>query len=144
MNASRRARLLRAGVLTLVLGCLPSTPDAIAFGMDLCSFCRMQIDDKRFGAVLLTSKGRTMKFDSIDCLIEYAKREGLTRDAGSMWVSDFRNPGTMLRADTARFVNLGPGRTPMGRGWAAVASARDAAAIGVIDIGEIKRWNDLS
>lgn len=140
MNMSRA---LRVGALALVLGCLPSTPDAIAFGLDLCAFCRMQIDDRRFGAVLLTPKGRTMKFDSIECLLGYARRDGNTPDAATLWVSDFRNPGTMLRADTARFINLGPGRTPMGRGWAAVASARDAAALGVIDIGEIKRWSEL-
>jgi copper chaperone NosL len=143
----RPRRSLRVASLVLALSCAPGVPDAILYGVDACAYCRMQISDQRFGAVLVTAKGRTVKFDSIDCLIAYFHRASAEREGGgaTVWVSDFRNPGTLLRADTARFINLGPGRTPMGRerGWAAVATARDAAALGVIDISEIKRWTDL-
>jgi hypothetical protein len=40
-------------------------------------------------------------------------------------------------------VALGGGRAPMGRGWAAVASIKDAAQLGITDSGAIKRWSDL-
>jgi copper chaperone NosL len=129
--------------MALVLACVPATPDAIAFGLDLCDFCHMQIDDRRFAAVLVTAKGRTMKFDSIECLLGYVRGEGHSRDASAIWVSDARHPGTMLRADSARFVDLGPGRAPMGRGWAAIPTAADAAALGTSDTATVKQWSEL-
>ena len=46
-------------------------------------------------------------------------------------------------ATHAAFVDLGPERAPMGRGWAAVATAADAAALGITDSHAIKRWGDL-
>jgi copper chaperone NosL len=104
----------------------------------------MQISDKRFGAALVTKKGRTVKFDAVECLVDYYKQAASANDVASVWVSDYRHPGTMVNADSARFIDLGAGRAPMGRrGWAAVSSARDAAALGVIDAAAIKRWSDL-
>ena len=87
--------------------------------------------------------GCSVKFDSIDCLLAYYRRADQAHDVGAVWVADFRGQGDMLDANSARFVDLGFGRTAIGCGWAAVATARDAAAIGVIDIGRIKRWSEL-
>lgn len=140
---SRLARMARLGATALVLACVPATPDAIAFGMDLCAVCHMQIDDRRFAAVLLTEKGRTMKFDSIECLLAYGRGDGHARDASAIWVSDARHPGEMLRADSARFVDLGPGRAPMGRGWAAFTTLADAGALGASDTTAVKQWSEL-
>ena len=137
-----RRRSVRAAVLALVVACAPGTPEAIAIGTDNCVFCRMLIADGRFAAAVVTVHGRTVKFDSIECLVAYL-RQTAAREVASVWVSDFRRPGPLIAANTARFIDLGEGRAPMGRGWAAVASARDAAALGVIDIGSIKRWSDL-
>lgn len=137
------ARVLSLAALLVATGCAPSGPDPIVYGADVCAYCRMQISDSRFGAELVTRKGRSVKFDSIECLLGYYKQAAAANDVASVWVSDFRHPGTMLDAGAARFIDLGAGRAPMGRGWAAVATARDAAALGVIDIAAIKRWGDL-
>jgi copper chaperone NosL len=141
MRANKRA--VRLAMLTLVVACSPGKPEAIAFDADACTYCRMLISDGRFAASIVTAHGRTLKFDSIECLVSYYRQASAAHDVASVWVADFRHPGEMLDATTARFINLGPGRTPMGRGWAAVASARDAAALGVIDAGVIKQWSDL-
>lgn len=144
MNEKRMTRrhALRTAALVLVAACAPNGPDAILYGVDVCSFCKMQIAERRFAAEVVTKHGKTVKFDSIECLLSYL-HDGKTGDAKAVWVSDFRNPGTMLDASQARFFDLGPGRAPMGRGWVAVATARDAAALGVIDAGAIKRWTEL-
>ena len=140
----RQTRMLRFATVAVVMACASGLPDAIVYGVDACNYCLMQISDKRFGAALITKKGRTIKFDSIDCLLAYYKHASATNDVASVWVADLRRPGIMISADSARFIDLGAGRAPMGReGWAAVASARDAAALGVIDVGAIKRWSDL-
>ena len=138
----RRARV--AAALAATLACSPGRPAPIVYDADACDYCRMQISDKRFGAELLTKKGRTFKFDAVECLVGYYKQAAGANDVASVWVSDFRHPGTMLLADSARFVDLGEGRAPMGRpGLAAIASASDAAALGIADAAAIKRWKDL-
>lgn len=139
---NRRAWIM-AAVLVATAACGAHGPDPIAYGADTCGYCRMQIVDPRFGAELVTAKGRTVKFDSIDCLVAYYKQAAGAHDVASVWVSDVRHPGTLIDATRARFVDLGPGKAPMGRGWAAVADSTDAAAIGVGDPAAIKRWADL-
>jgi len=141
-NRVTRRHALRTAALVLVAACAPGGPEAILYGVDGCAFCKMQIAEPRFAAELVTAHGKSVKFDSIECLLGYV-HSSIRGDLKSVWVSDFRNPGTMLDAAQVRFIDLGPGRAPMGRGWAAVATARDAAALGVIDAGAIKRWTEL-
>ena len=136
-----RRRFARAAALSLLVACAPGRPDDIAFGVDVCTYCRMLIGDSRFAGAIVTAHGRTVKFDSIECLLAYYRQASAA--VASVWVSDVRHPGAMLDATSARFIDLGEGRAPMGRAWGAVASARDAAALGVIDAGDIKRWSDL-
>ena len=138
-----RRRSVRATVLALVVACAPGKPAGILVGTDSCVFCRMLIADGRFAAAVITTHGRTVKFDSIECLVAYLRQTGVAHEVASVWVSDLRRPGILIEATAARFVDLGESRAPMGRGWAAVASARDAAALGIIDVGAIKRWSDL-
>ena len=149
MNATRLrltgGRVSRVACLVslVVIACGPHKPAPILYGTDSCDYCRMQISDARFGGELVTKKGRAIKFDSIECLLSYYKQASAASDVESVWVADVRHPGVLIDATRARFVDLGPGRAPMGRGWAAIADERDAAAVGVTDRTAVKRWSDL-
>ena len=120
------------------LSCARTKPEPILYNVDACASCRMQITDPRFGAALLTKHGKTIKFDAIECMREYYQQASNAKDVASVWVSDFLHPGEMLDASTARFVDLGPGRAPMGRGWVAVATDSEA-----VKLGAVKRWSDV-
>lgn len=134
---------MAAAALSFAAACGAHGPEPIAYGVDTCGYCRMQIVDQRFGAELVTVKGRTVKFDSIECLVAYYKQAAGAHDVASVWVTDVRHPGTLIDATRARFVDLGPGKAPMGRGWAAVADSSAAAQIGITDPAAVKRWADL-
>ena len=136
-------RAMNLSMFALVSACGSGRPDAIAYDADQCAYCRMQISDPRFGAELVTRRGRSVKFDSIECLLAFYEQAASANDVSSVWVSDFRHPGTLISVASATFVDLGGGRAPMGRGWAAVASIKDAAQLGITDSGAIKRWSDL-
>jgi len=140
---TRRARTLTLAALAMVAACGTNEPEPIAYNADVCGYCRMQISDPRFGAELITRHGRVVKFDSIDCLVSFYKQAATADDVRSVWVSDFQKPGTFLDATQARFVDLGAGRAPMGRGWAAIATAGAAAQLGITDPQSIKQWSDL-
>ena len=136
-------RVTTLSAFALVAACGPAKPEPIGYDADQCAYCRMQISDRRFGAELLTRHGRSIKFDSIECLLAFYKQAASAGDASTVWVSDFQHPGTLIDATHAVFVDLGVGRAPMGRGWAAVATAGDAAKLGITDPRAIKRWSDL-
>lgn len=139
---NRRAWIAAAALL-LTAACGAHGPTPIVYGVDTCAYCRMQISDPRFGAELVTVKGRTLKFDSIECLVAYYTQAAAAHDVASVWVSDLRHPGTLIDATRARFVDLGPGKAPMGRGWAAVTDSSDAVAVGITDPSAIKQWGDI-
>ncbi|MGB5288980.1 MAG: hypothetical protein WBN42_10875, partial [Ignavibacteriaceae bacterium] len=52
--------------LLFLLASCGSKPEPINYGKDECEFCRMQISDNRYGAELVTDKGKVYKFDSIE------------------------------------------------------------------------------
>ena len=59
--------LLMLGSMFL-LYCSP-TVEPITFGDDQCTFCKMSIVDKRYGAEVLTTKGKVFKYDALECMI---------------------------------------------------------------------------
>jgi len=135
----------RIAYLTLLVGavaCRQLRPEPIAYGADECGSCRMQISDPRFGGEIVTRKGRAIKFDAIDCLRGFYKQADAANDVASVWVLDARHAGVFIAADSAWFIDLGEGRSPMGHGWAAIANRGDAAFFGV-DPDSAKRWASL-
>lgn len=114
---------LPAAVLSVALALTGCTrgPQPIAFNADNCDYCRMQISDPRFGGEIVTRRGKVLKFDSIECLVDYARQPNVSAEIRSTWVIDYMHPGTLIPATTARYVRLRPGMSPMGRGLASVA-----------------------
>ena len=131
----RKGALLVAGVvaapaLGVLAACAATEPRPIAFGHDECAYCRMVVSDSRFAAALLTAKGRTVVFDSAECLASYYGQQQADRGRDavqSLWVSEYDRPGHLTPARRARFLRLeGPG-SPMGKGLAAFRSEADAS-----------------
>lgn len=60
----------------------------------------MTISDGRFGAELITDKGRVYKFDDIGCLIRY-KTSNLNIEYKSFYVHDFSSVNKLIPAETA-------------------------------------------
>lgn len=95
-------------------GCAPHAPE-IALDLDECRFCRMIIADDRFAAAATTSGGRTVRFDSIECLAGWVLAE--EEPPRAVWVSDREHPGALIPAAEARFVRDTTLATPMRGGW---------------------------
>lgn len=90
MNSSRRLLLGFFLISTLSLGsCTEKKVEPIHYGHDYCDHCKMQITDKRYGGALLTMEGRTLKFDSIECLAE--SRHTVKDHIKEVYFVDFEN-----------------------------------------------------
>lgn len=103
----------------LLLGaCATAGPRPIAYDRDVCAFCSMTVSDPRYGAELVTVKGKVHAFDSIECLASYyLANRAATR---SVWVTE---SGRLVPAERARFRRAAPdaeGNSPMGLGLSAV------------------------
>jgi hypothetical protein len=129
----------------MVGACAGGTPQPIAYDADTCTRCHMQISDRHFAAVLVTRHGRSLKFDSIDCLREYYATPGVAADVASIWVADFAHPGILIPAERARYFDVGASRSPMGKthGWAAVAGAVAARTLLGVDTTGLRTWAEL-
>jgi copper chaperone NosL len=75
----------------------------------------MLITDNKYGAEIVSDKGKTYKFDSIECLIGFALVKNLTgNQTHDFIVSDFSNPGNFTDARNANYVHNDNFRSPMG------------------------------
>jgi copper chaperone NosL len=140
---SRGRRTLALALAAAALACAPSGPQPIAYGSESCDVCRMTISEPRFGAEVLTTTGKARKFDSIECLANYvlqARAEGTLRSA---WVTDYRNPGTFIAADSAVYLRDAGPHSPMGMRLMAFAPASDVAALVREFGGSALSWPEL-
>ncbi|MDX1911017.1 MAG: hypothetical protein SFV22_06010, partial [Saprospiraceae bacterium] len=61
-------------VIAVLSGCLnmvacSTGPEPIRYGQDNCHACKMTLTDRRFGAEIVTKKGKVYKFDDLNCLM---------------------------------------------------------------------------
>ena len=109
-------RRLRGGAaaLTLAVAACAGSP-SLAFGHAQCEECRMIVSDRRFGALVVTDHGRTLAFDSIECLRTFTTRAG-SPTLRETWLVDASAPGTLVAAASATVLESDSTlRPPMGR-----------------------------
>lgn len=99
--------------LWMTPGCTPES-EPIQYGKDNCHFCKMGMADTKFGAEIVTKKGKVYKFDDINCMLNYLKTGDLpATDIALQLVTDFSQPETLIPAENAFFL-YGPGvHSPM-------------------------------
>ncbi len=129
--------------LALSANACGSGPRPLVAGEDSCRYCRMTIEDPRFGAMVLTARGRLETFDSIECLAGYVAPLKGTTAPRAVWVADVEHAGRWLDVQHARFVYGGTLHSPMGRKLAAVDSSADPAAIRERLGGVLMSWTEV-
>ena len=108
MRYSALASLFLIGTL----GCNVA-PEAINYDMDECAFCKMKISDVRFGAELVTKKGKIYKYDSAECLFN-TYVESQDTNFAFLIVTDYSRPHTLIDAKSATFLISPQRQSPMG------------------------------
>jgi copper chaperone NosL len=112
------AQIGAAALLAVTTACSGRVPQ-IALDLDACDYCRMIISDARYVAAATTSSGRTVRFDSVECLASWVVTQEEAPRA--VWVTDVGAPGGMLQVRDAVFYRDAVRGSPMGRGWQASA-----------------------
>lgn len=130
-------------LITLTLYACTSGPVPIEIGKDLCEHCKMTIMDKRFGAEIITAKGKIYKFDSAECLIEYIKKyPPIAYPVRSILVIDHSSPGEFIEAENAFYLHSTKLPSPMGANLSAVKSQETSEKYFSEYGGEVWNWKD--
>ncbi|MDE0561983.1 nitrous oxide reductase accessory protein NosL [Algoriphagus sp. NF] len=107
-------RYLIALVTLATLAACSSDPRPIVLGQDACHHCKMTLMDPKFGAELVTEKGKIFIFDDVNCMLSYMDSEAAQRQAFKhVLVMDYLNPGTLLDVNYAFFLKSEQIKTPM-------------------------------
>lgn len=102
--------------ILLLLGLLAcqADPRPIELGKDACHHCKMTLMDPKFGAELVTEKGKIFIFDDVNCMLQYMdSEEGKEQVYKHVLVLDYLNPGVLLDVNYAHFLKSEEIQTPM-------------------------------
>ncbi len=126
----------------LIPSCQPGS-DKITYGADDCFHCGMKLVDPKFGCMLVTEKGKTFKFDDINCMFNYQKENKTTVPYRDVLVTDFSNPGTLVDAKKSFYLKSEEIKSPMGSHIAAFSVNDSLLRISSIMPGETLTWAQL-
>ncbi|MBS1490848.1 MAG: nitrous oxide reductase accessory protein NosL [Bacteroidetes bacterium] len=98
----------------LILFSCSANPEALNFGKDTCHFCKMTLMDNKFGAELVTKKGKVFKFDDVRCFLDfYNAADNTITEYEHILVVDFSKPGNLIDARNAFYLKSGQIQSPM-------------------------------
>ena len=132
------------GLLILVVLTLPACRpriQPIVYGTDNCALCRMTITDSRFGAELVTQKGKVYKFDSVECLARFNLESRVPDgEIHMLLATPFQRPETLQPVETVHFLHSPDLHSPMGMDLSAFGKDLSREAVLNSFTGEILDW----
>lgn len=144
--AGKSKGVLVMALLTVItfLGC-SSGPVPIRYGKDGCTACKMTLTDKRFGAEIVTQKGKIFIFDDLNCLTGYLKAGTVAeKDIGQIVSVDFKNTGAFVDVQKAFFLQNDAIKSPMRGDVAAFSTLQDRNAVKAeIGGGKEMNWEEV-
>jgi len=119
-------------------------PHPIRYGSDPCAHCRMTVSDARFGAQLVTKKGRAYHFDDLNCMLAAVRKNEIAReDVAAFYLPDYLNGNELLPADGLFLLRSETLKSPMLGNVAAFRNQNDLEKIQQSHGGDIVEWKDL-
>lgn len=118
-------------VFALVSLCSCSTgPEPIRYGKDECFHCKMTLTDKRFGAEIVTKKGKVYKFDDLNCLVNYLQSGEINQDQIAQTLAvDFKKTAAFVDVQQAFFLQNEAIKSPMRGDVASFSDKKDLEAV---------------
>ena len=131
--------LLATGV---IVGC-SQKPEPINYGEDGCHHCKMTIMDNRYGSEIVTEKGKVLKFDAIECMLNFRHENSMDHKKSLFLVTDFTNPGNLIEAGSAYYLRSPGLPSPMGMFLTSCSSEQEANDLKEAHQGTVYSWQNL-
>lgn len=137
----RMLNIIFVFISALFLSC-SINPEPINYGKDQCEHCKMTIMDNKFGAELITDKGKIFKFDAAECMIHFIHAGKVNdNEISELLVTNASKPGEFIDAKKASYLISENFPSPMGAGLSAYASQSDAESFREKYQGFIINWD---
>ena len=123
-----------------------SGPQPIKIGKEACAFCKMTISDSRFGAELITNKGKIFVFDDPSCLVSFlhdSQNKINKSEIKASYLTDFIVPHNLILAENAYIIKSESISAPMNGTWVAFSNKDSAESFLIKQTGKFEKWNDV-
>ena len=134
-----------AFVMTMLLTSCNADPVPLQLGKDNCDFCKMTVSDVRFGAEIITDKGKVYKFDDVHCIISYMKSGILdAKKIKEIYLTNFTGAHELKKANEMFLLKSDELRSPMSGNIAAFSSKDSLNKVKIIYKGREISWGDIN
>ena len=141
----RNTKVAVAASLMLLLSSCSSGPEPFAYGKDVCEDCKMTIMEPRFGAEIITKKGKVFKFDDAHCIANYIKTKKIEQgNIEQTLFIDYNNDKNFINGNNAFFVVSPQLKSPMNSNAAAFSTKEEADKKAGETSSTVKTWETLS
>lgn len=145
LNRKKSQPTLVVCILAITMASCQVNPRPIQWGKDNCDHCRMTLMDTKFGAELITKKGKTYVFDDLSCLHRFYRQ-------GTVKPEEIANQVVVVFDQKDQFADLNKAwirlandiNSPMGSHTAGYASREAAEKPGTGNGIEILTWKELT
>lgn len=118
--------------------------EPIKYGKEECAACKMTIMDKKFGAEIISVKGKIYKFDDLVCMVKFINGHTIKEnDIREKLVVDYQNESTFINAELARYYVGEDVHSPMNGDAAAFSNEQEAQKFQNGKQGVIMEWADV-
>jgi copper chaperone NosL len=119
-------------------------PEPLTMGKDACYTCKMTLMDNKFGAEIVTRKGKVYKFDDLNCMISfnnsgYEPEENIKHRL----VVDFTQTDKLIDATKTFYCKSTKINSPMGSQAAAFERKTDLEKFNSEWQGATLTWDEL-
>ncbi len=150
----KKARKLKVRKTVIATSCLMmfslascnTEPTPLKIGVDHCDFCKMTISDNKFGAELITKKGKVFKFDDSHCVVSYLsllEKSSSSDNIGAIYFTNYSGDHELINIDKAVFLQSEALKSPMGGNIVAFASKSELDAVKNRIGGTMLNWEQV-
>ncbi len=143
-HSIKTSRAVAASIFLMMMTGCSTEPQPLRLGKDNCDFCKMTISDKRFGAELVTKKGKIYKFDDGHCLLAFLQAGTIEKTAiDAVYFTNFIGNNELLNVKQAWFLQSPKLKSPMNGNIAAFASEDSLHAWIPKYYGNMISWEEM-
>ena len=131
-------------ILLVSVSCVTKEAEPIKLNSDACEFCKMKISDGKFGAELITNKGRIYKFDDMHCIISFLQTKTLSEnEIANIYVANFCGNHSLLNIKRSSLLKSVALKSPMGGNIGAFDNTDSLKMIQQQYTGVLVNWSEL-
>lgn len=126
--------------LLLLSSCINQDPKEVNLHTDECAYCKMIVSDWQFASQLVSDKGKSYPFDSIECMAAYTYQTPEVAENAKLYAADYTRQGQWLLLENAEIYHAESVQSPMGLSLFALPGEEPIPS--EIEDAENMNWNE--